>query len=299
MTTTASSSHPLRRLMAYAEDYRPRIALASVYSVLNKLFDLAPPVLIGMAVDVVVSQQDSFLADLGIQDVTTQLLLLGVLTAVLWGLESGFDYLKSVAWRNLAQDVQHDLRVDTYTHVQDLDMAYFEETVHRRADGCPERRHQPARALPRHRRQRNHPARHDHCRRAGRVLHPRPGRGLDDHAAHALHHLGVDPVPATPRAALRRRARTGGHAQRLPGQQPQRHRHHQELHGRIVRSRSHRRGKRPLSPAQHRGHPPQLRLRAAHPHVHHGRLHRHPGLRRPDGASTARSTSASTACWSS
>lgn len=117
----------MRRLSLYARDYRPRVVLTTIYSVLNKLFDLAPPVLIGMAVDVVVSQEDSILAGFGLTDVTTQLVGLGLLTAVLWGFESLFDYLKSVGWRNLAQNIQHDLRTDTYEHVQRLDMAYFEE----------------------------------------------------------------------------------------------------------------------------------------------------------------------------
>ena len=117
MSATTTSPHPLRRLAQYAREYRARLNLAATYSVLNKLFDLAPPVLIGMAVDVVVSQEDSILARFGLVDVTDQLVGLGVLTAVLWGFESLFDYLKSVGWRNLAQDIQHDLRLDTYAHV--------------------------------------------------------------------------------------------------------------------------------------------------------------------------------------
>jgi ATP-binding cassette, subfamily B, bacterial len=121
------AEHPLRRLSNYARAYRARIWITSTYSVLNKLFDLAPPILIGMAVDVVVSQENSFLARLGIEDVAAQLVGLGLLTTLLWGLESLFDYLKSVGWRNLAQDIQHDLRVASYAHVQELDMAYFEE----------------------------------------------------------------------------------------------------------------------------------------------------------------------------
>jgi ATP-binding cassette subfamily B protein len=49
------------------------------------------------------------------------------LTLIIWALESLFEYLFSVAWRNLAQDIQHDLRIDTFDHVQGLDMSYFEE----------------------------------------------------------------------------------------------------------------------------------------------------------------------------
>ncbi len=119
--------HPLRRLARYARAYNGRVLLATLYSILNKIFDLAPPVLIGMAVDVVVAQEDSIMARFGVVDVRDQLIGVGLLTAVLWGFESLFDYLKAVGWRNLAQDIQHDLRLATYDHVQRLDMAYFEE----------------------------------------------------------------------------------------------------------------------------------------------------------------------------
>ena len=62
---------------------------ASVCSVLNKLFDLAPPALIGLAVDVVVKREDSWLGVRGLEDPSHQLILVAVLTAVIiWGLES-------------------------------------------------------------------------------------------------------------------------------------------------------------------------------------------------------------------
>lgn len=120
-------THPLKRLTAYSRRYRRRVIWATICSVLNKLFDLAPPVLIGMAVDVVVSQEDSFMAHMGFATVQSQLVALGLFTLLIWALESLFEYLFSILWRNLAQDIQHDLRLDTYTHVQTLDMAYFEE----------------------------------------------------------------------------------------------------------------------------------------------------------------------------
>ena len=119
--------HPLNRLWNYAVPHRRAMVLASLYSVLNKLFDLAPPLLIGAAVDVVVAKQDSLLAKLGVQDTGTQLLVLAGLTVFIWVFESGFQYLYQVAWRNLAQTIQHDLRIDTYDHVQHLKLAYFED----------------------------------------------------------------------------------------------------------------------------------------------------------------------------
>ncbi|WP_199249907.1 ABC transporter ATP-binding protein [[Phormidium] sp. ETS-05] len=120
--------HPLGRLLDYGQKYRGQIWLASTYSVLNKIFDLAPPGLIGGAVDVVVKQKDSLIAQkLGITDIFAQLLFLTFLSFIIWGLESLFEYTYAKAWRNLAQKIQHDLRLDAYGHMQNLELAYFEE----------------------------------------------------------------------------------------------------------------------------------------------------------------------------
>ncbi len=121
-------AHPLVRLWRHAERFRTRIVLATLASVANKTFDLAPPFLIGAAVDIVVQQEESFVSTfLGVVDVRDQLLVLAALTVVIWVLESVFEYAFKVLWRNLAQDVQHDLRVDAYAHVQDLELAWFED----------------------------------------------------------------------------------------------------------------------------------------------------------------------------
>jgi ATP-binding cassette subfamily B protein len=53
--------HPLTRLFAFARPYRRNAGLASMFSVLNKFFDVLPELLIGVAVDVVVNQKQSFL----------------------------------------------------------------------------------------------------------------------------------------------------------------------------------------------------------------------------------------------
>ncbi|MFT4704896.1 MAG: ATP-binding cassette subfamily B protein [Bradymonadia bacterium] len=118
---------PLFRLFDYAKPHRARIRAAVTCSVLNKLFDLAPPALIGAAIDVVVNQEQSLLAGYGVVDVMDQLIVLTVLTFLIWGAESVFEYLYAILWRNLAQAVEHDLRVDAYAHVQNLELAYFED----------------------------------------------------------------------------------------------------------------------------------------------------------------------------
>lgn len=119
--------HPLQRLLRYGQRYRQQTWLAIGCSVLNKLFDLAPPALIGTAVDVVVQRQNSIIARLGVLDPTRQLVVLSLLSAVVWGLESAFEYAYDRLWRNLAQRIQHHLRLDAYGHLQELELAYFEE----------------------------------------------------------------------------------------------------------------------------------------------------------------------------
>ncbi len=121
-----SSTPALKRLLTTLRPHRRWVALAMACSVLNKLFDLAPPVLIGLAVDVVVKQQQSWLAQFGVAGVPGQLTVLAVLSFVIWSAESLFEYLYGVLWRNLAQTVQHELRLEAYDHLQHLEMAFFE-----------------------------------------------------------------------------------------------------------------------------------------------------------------------------
>lgn len=121
------SAHPLKRLIDYGSNYRAQTWQAIAFSILNKIFDLAPPALIGAAVDVVVKKEDSLIAQLGVKDVFTQLLILTILSMIIWGLESIFEYAYDWRWRNLAQTIQHELRLDAYSHLQELEIAYFEE----------------------------------------------------------------------------------------------------------------------------------------------------------------------------
>lgn len=124
--STLSSFQALGRLLRYAKGYRTRIILATLCSIINKLFDIAPEILIGIAIDVVVNQERSFIASLGFESPQQQITLLAVLTFFIWAGESLFEYFYSILWRNLAQNLQADLRQDAYEHAQSLDMAYFE-----------------------------------------------------------------------------------------------------------------------------------------------------------------------------
>jgi ATP-binding cassette subfamily B protein len=126
VTEIQSSWQALGRLLRYARGYRRRIIAAVSCSAVNKLFDIAPEILIGIAIDVVVNQQQSFIARIGFVDPQQQIVVLGVLTFFIWAGESLFEYLYLVLWRNLAQRLQADLRQDAYEHLQRQDMAFFE-----------------------------------------------------------------------------------------------------------------------------------------------------------------------------
>lgn len=127
MITSSIERHPLLRLLHYGKSYQPQITGAILCSILNTIFDLAPPYLIGIAIDVVVSEENSLIARLGVTSITGQLAVLSLLTLLIWSLESLTEYLYNRLWRNLAQTLQHELRVDAYSHLQELELSYFEE----------------------------------------------------------------------------------------------------------------------------------------------------------------------------
>lgn len=123
---TTSSFAALIRLLKYARGYRRKIIAATTCSIINKLFDIAPEILIGVAIDVVVNQEQSFVAGLGFETARDQITILAILTFFIWAGESIFEYLYQILWRNLGQRLQSDLRQDAYEHAQRLDMSFFE-----------------------------------------------------------------------------------------------------------------------------------------------------------------------------
>lgn len=117
--------HPLRIFFSLKNRGRRKILIAGLYSFLNKVCDLAPPILIGAAVDIVVNKESSFLGKY-VGSVMKQLWVLGGLTIFIWLLESIFEYVQKVRWRGLAQEIQHNFRMEGYNHLQKLDLEFFE-----------------------------------------------------------------------------------------------------------------------------------------------------------------------------
>jgi len=125
-----STTHPLVRLWRYTGRHRRRMVWAAAGTTVKKVADVAPELIIGAAVDVVVRGEASFVSGLlGTGDRFAQLVVLAVVNVAVWGIESGSQYLSELGWRNLAQSIEHDARVDAYAHIQDLEVAWFEENA--------------------------------------------------------------------------------------------------------------------------------------------------------------------------
>jgi ATP-binding cassette subfamily B protein len=120
----------LKRLWQYARPHRGQVILATTYSTLGKVMDVVPEILIGAVIDVIVRGQGSFFAtQFGVTDRWHQLLLLTMVNGLCWVFESLFGYLSALTWRNLSQTIEHEIRVDLYEHVQNLEVAWFEDTT--------------------------------------------------------------------------------------------------------------------------------------------------------------------------
>lgn len=119
---------PLARLWEYSSRHRATVVWATILTVLTKVFDVFPEILIGVAIDVVVNGDGSFVHGItGIEGRWGQLLVLAGVNFAVWVGESVCEWGYQVLWRNLAQTVEHEARMDAYRHVQRLELGYFED----------------------------------------------------------------------------------------------------------------------------------------------------------------------------
>lgn len=117
---------PLFLLWSYLVSEPLTFCAAVLSSFINKLADILPEVLIGVAIHIVTRNDSTVLSFLGVTGgVKKQLVILAGLTVIVWVLESIFQYIYMRLWGRIAQQTQHELRVRAYDHVQKLPMAYF------------------------------------------------------------------------------------------------------------------------------------------------------------------------------
>ncbi|MFB6166542.1 MAG: ABC transporter ATP-binding protein [Haloarculaceae archaeon] len=119
----------------YAEYGRDSLHLAvagAVATVLSRLFGLAPPLVLGLALDQILLGSGRLALPLvppRLVPTTAlgQLWLVAVLLLGSFALSAGLSWVQNWGWNAFAQRVQHRLRVDAYDRMQDLDMAFFDD----------------------------------------------------------------------------------------------------------------------------------------------------------------------------
>jgi ATP-binding cassette, subfamily B, bacterial len=119
------TTHPFFQLLHYMRPFRKDYVLAALYSFVSKVIDIMPEILLGLAINTVVERENAWLATLGVVSVKTQMLLLGLITLLVYGLGSLFEYLYSFKWWRLAQYLQHNFRMAAFERVQYSTMTSF------------------------------------------------------------------------------------------------------------------------------------------------------------------------------
>jgi ATP-binding cassette, subfamily B, bacterial len=119
------TTHPFFQLLHYMRPLRKDYMMATLYSFVSKFIDIMPEILLGLAINTVVERENAWLARLGFVSVKTQMFLLGLITLLVYGLGSLFEYLYSLKWWRLAQQLQHNFRMAAFERVQYSTMTSF------------------------------------------------------------------------------------------------------------------------------------------------------------------------------
>jgi ATP-binding cassette subfamily B protein len=124
---------PIRRLFAeYGRRHAGVLAVGQVAGVGARTMELAPPLLLGIAVDTVLLGSRPF----GLPLVptawlpTTPLGQFGLLAGCIglsFGFAAVFHWIRGLGLNLFAQRVQHEIRVDAYDHIQRLGMNFFDD----------------------------------------------------------------------------------------------------------------------------------------------------------------------------
>lgn len=111
----------LKLLRPFRKDY----TVAFIYSMSSKLCELIPEIILGLAVNTVVKQESSWLAQMGIVELSSQFVVIGVMTLTIYGLQSVLQYMHCVKWWYFNQTIQHDLRLKIFQKIQSTTLTDF------------------------------------------------------------------------------------------------------------------------------------------------------------------------------
>ena len=126
--TIKDIERPMRRLFSYLRPMRGRLSASVGASVCNKVLDLAPPILVAVLIDSVTGHAPTWMRSVfGLTTTMSQIIFLAVMTIVIFALESLSQWAYSYGFMTVSQDMQHKLRIDAYSRMQDREIRFFEE----------------------------------------------------------------------------------------------------------------------------------------------------------------------------
>ena len=124
--------NPMKRLfLVYGVRYKFQALVGVFASIFARLLDLVPPVLLGFAVDAVFRSDKQFTDIFLVPDSMIpgdqqgQLVLTVVLIGSAFTLGALFHWVRNWGFNSFAQNIQHDVRTDTYDKMQRLNMDFF------------------------------------------------------------------------------------------------------------------------------------------------------------------------------
>ena len=123
--------NPMRRLVGdYGRPYWSAVALGIAASLGARLLDLLPTVLLGIAIDSLFQETAPFSLPLvpAAWLPTAEVRQFGLVIALITGsfvVGAGFHWLRNWGFNSFAQDIQHDVRTDSYDTMQRLNMSFF------------------------------------------------------------------------------------------------------------------------------------------------------------------------------
>jgi ATP-binding cassette subfamily B protein len=117
----------MKKLFNYLRPFKGQLSFSMTSSVVNKILDLMPPLLVAWVIDTVGGKAPKWIVSLtGAEDPMTLAATLSILAFLIFGFESVFQWMYQFGFQTLAQKVQHHLRMDAYAHLQSKEISYFE-----------------------------------------------------------------------------------------------------------------------------------------------------------------------------
>ncbi|GAB3423754.1 ABC transporter ATP-binding protein [Haloparvum alkalitolerans] len=129
--------NPMKRLfLTYGRDYTFPVSVGILASVFARLLDLLPPLMLGIAIDAIFRNEAAFDEQIPLVLLPDAWLPTGQ-TAQFWftiavlagafALGAAFHWLRNWGFNAFAQNIQHDVRTDTYDQMQRLNMDFFSD----------------------------------------------------------------------------------------------------------------------------------------------------------------------------